>query len=41
MKIINNNDNQEEYKAFLKNIREEKRETSNGFLVRIRNILKN
>ena len=29
MKIINNNDNQEEYKAFLKNIREEKRETSN------------
>ena len=29
MKIINNNDNQEEYKAFLKNIREEKKETSN------------
>ena len=29
MKIINNNDNQEENKAILKNIREEKRETSN------------
>ena len=29
MKIVNNNDNQEEYKAFLKNLREEKRETSN------------
>ena len=29
MKIVNNNDNQEEYKAFLKNIREEKKETSN------------
>ena len=28
MKIVNNNQ-QEEYKAFLKNIREEKEETSN------------
>ncbi len=28
MKIINNNDNQEEYKAFLKNIREEKKDAS-------------
>ena len=29
MKIANNNENQEEYKAFLKNIRAEKEESSN------------